>query len=347
MEDHSNISINLEEINKINNFNNIIKINNNNKKIDVYLNNKNNFTKQCNYTICLKLISSIIPDINEFDENKEKCICNNSLQNNEKYFIEEELISNVLLDTSLDSKIQLFQLLLKIKKLGYPVTGSIVYYYNINYFDRVLVGSDPVEKSVYIPVKEGEIIQLECKCFIEECFYNYINNNLNCKNKSINNKDMSFENNNSQLSDIDNNRVIFKNKKYLNNLKEIDSNKNNNINLSTKSIDSNYSLNNYIKNKSKKQGKRTKERKIGFIIEKVNAWRKLYNGFYNEENIFIKYSLDDAAKILNISKKSLDDYLLQLRLGRKYGFDFNNYRYLRVGALRSYIKNQKESKENS
>ena len=73
----------------------------------------------------------------------------------------------------------------------------------------------------------------------------------------------------------------------------------------------------------KKKEKRTKERKIGFIIEKVNAWRKLYNGFYNENGEHTRYSLDQAAKIINISKKSLDDYLLQLRLGRKYGFDFN------------------------
>ena len=73
----------------------------------------------------------------------------------------------------------------------------------------------------------------------------------------------------------------------------------------------------------KHKEKRTKERKIGFIIEKVNAWRKLYNGFYNENGEHTRYSLDQAAKIINISTKSLADYLLQLRLGRKYGFDFN------------------------
>ena len=69
--------------------------------------------------------------------------------------------------------------------------------------------------------------------------------------------------------------------------------------------------------------RRTKERKIGQVIEKVSTWRRLYNGYYDENKKFIKYSLEDAAKLLNISKKSLDDYLLQLRLGRKFGFDFN------------------------
>ena len=84
--------------------------------------------------------------------------------------------------------------------------------------------------------------------------------------------------------------------------------------------------------------KRTKERKIGYIIEKVNSWRKLYNGFYDINNKFTKYSLEDAAKIIGISKKSLDDYLLQLRLGRKFGFDFNSKRNERVGILRTFVK---------
>jgi hypothetical protein len=88
----------------------------------------------------------------------------------------------------------------------------------------------------------------------------------------------------------------------------------------------------------KKKTKRTKERKIGYIIEKVNTWRKLYNGFYDEYGKFTKYSLDEAAKIIGISKKSLDDYLLQLRMGRKYGFDFNSNKHNKVGVLRSFVK---------
>ncbi|MFM7852716.1 MAG: hypothetical protein ACKO96_12580 [Flammeovirgaceae bacterium] len=36
----------------------------------------------------------------------------------------------------------------------------------------------------------------------------------------------------------------------------------------------------------------------------------------------IRFSLEDAAQKVGVSKKSLDDYLLQLRFGKKYGFDF-------------------------
>lgn len=36
-----------------------------------------------------------------------------------------------------------------------------------------------------------------------------------------------------------------------------------------------------------------------------------------------RLSLEDAALKVGISKKSLDDYLLQIRFGRRYGFNFN------------------------
>ena len=100
------------------------------------------------------------------------------------------------------------------------------------------------------------------------------------------------------------------------------------------------------KDSDKQKSKRTKERKIGYIIEKVNTWRKYYNGFYDEEGKFTKYSLDEAAKLIGISKKSLDDYLLQLRLGRKYGFDFNANKNSKVGVLRSFVKQHRCMKED-
>lgn len=36
--------------------------------------------------------------------------------------------------------------------------------------------------------------------------------------------------------------------------------------------------------------------------------------------------LEKAANEVGISKKTLDDYLLQIRCGKKYGFDFNKYK---------------------
>ena len=82
-------------------------------------------------------------------------------------------------------------------------------------------------------------------------------------------------------------------------------------------------------------------------MEKVNAWRRLYNGFYNENGEYTRYSLDQAAKMVGISKKSLDDYLLQLRLGRKYGFNFNQNKTKKVGILRAFVKRHRAMNQNS
>jgi hypothetical protein len=74
--------------------------------------------------------------------------------------------------------------------------------------------------------------------------------------------------------------------------------------------------------KNKKHCTRTKERTIQDIIEKVSLWRKLYNGVQDNDGNLLRYSLEDAAMKVGVSKKSLDDYLLQLRFGKKFGFDF-------------------------
>ena len=65
---------------------------------------------------------------------------------------------------------------------------------------------------------------------------------------------------------------------------------------------------------------------------------------YRDGNL-VRYSLEDAAAKVSVSKKSLDDYLLQLRFGKKYGFDFQKHRNEKVGVLRTYVKEQK--KKNS
>ena len=63
-----------------------------------------------------------------------------------------------------------------------------------------------------------------------------------------------------------------------------------------------------------KGSRRTKERKIGEVILAVKKWRELYTiGERMSDTGFRPLSLEDAAKKVNISKKSLDDYFLQLK----------------------------------
>jgi len=47
-----------------------------------------------------------------------------------------------------------------------------------------------------------------------------------------------------------------------------------------------------------------------------------------------------------VSKKSLDDYLLQLRFGKKFGFDFQKHKDDKVGVLRSYVKTEKNKQKS-
>lgn len=56
------------------------------------------------------------------------------------------------------------------------------------------------------------------------------------------------------------------------------------------------------------------ERGIGQVIKAVKIWRELHDSK--------RCNLTNAAKVVGISKKSLDDYFLVLRVGEILGFDF-------------------------
>ncbi len=78
--------------------------------------------------------------------------------------------------------------------------------------------------------------------------------------------------------------------------------------------------------------KRIKERDIEFVREKVTEWRKIHEESNNKMN------LDQAAKMVEISRKTLDDYSLQLRRADEMGFDFKQNKGEKMGVLRKYVK---------
>ena len=97
-----------------------------------------------------------------------------------------------------------------------------------------------------------------------------------------------------------------------------------------------------IKNKvPSNNGKPVKDRKISEIIRKVTKWRKLYTGTAMPDGRVVKYSSKEAANMIGIAKKTLDDYLLQMRIGMKYGFDFNYHNDDKIGVLRAFVKEKK------
>ena len=63
---------------------------------------------------------------------------------------------------------------------------------------------------------------------------------------------------------------------------------------------------------SESKGRRSKERKIWKVLEKVALWRKLFTGI-RIPGSNVDMSLQNAARQVGLSKKTLDDYLTQIR----------------------------------
>ena len=82
----------------------------------------------------------------------------------------------------------------------------------------------------------------------------------------------------------------------------------------------------------------SRKRKLKNIIKLVYKSRKLFNGFINEEGIFVKYSLEKAASIVGIPVKTLQDYLRLIRFAREAHFDFNKNKDKTISFLRKYLK---------
>ena len=54
--------------------------------------------------------------------------------------------------------------------------------------------------------------------------------------------------------------------------------------------------------------KRVKERTIKEVCEKIVLWRNYFmNGYHTREGL-VKVNLDKSAKLVGLSRKSLDDY---------------------------------------
>ena len=96
--------------------------------------------------------------------------------------------------------------------------------------------------------------------------------------------------------------------------------------------------------KNKELNKRT--RTIGEVVKIVYAQRKFFNGYYNDEGENIKFNLDAASKKVNIKRKTLDDYLKQLRKGREKGFDFNKNKNKPISNLRRFNEENKNKNVN-
>ena len=297
----------------------------------------------------------------EKDKDKEK----NDIQENENIYIEKEIIPSIkipIIKEALDQKIinqlnniessdkfyiKLNDLTKSLQKLGFPLSGSMINIY-INYANNyIFFGTEPLDNKTvlysYMLEPNKDVIKMKIINYIQKRMLDgYSNSIINTYfRKPIQKKLPSLELKTKIFTPSNTNLDYF--------AEASDSNE------SSSSLSISYDKDDFDdtpinKNNEKKikdnfgkmSDSKKRERKIGYIIEKVYAWRKLYNGFKDDKNNFIKYSLDRAAEKIDVSKKSLDDYLLQIRLGRKYGFDFDKNKYKKIGALRDYVKEIKK-----
>ena len=89
------------------------------------------------------------------------------------------------------------------------------------------------------------------------------------------------------------------------------------------------------------------ERKIANVLKKVVHWRGVFlHGMYRKdpktgEIVHETYDLEEAAEQIDSSKKTLDDYLLNVRFALKFGFDFFRMQNESIGYLRNYVNSER------
>ena len=331
-----------------------------------------------NFTIELLIHTKVMDNREEI----KKCICHNylfldsqekggnigqniDLNEYDNIYIEKEIIPSIEVPISrefnnnqlsrlnnLESQdifcIKLKDLTKALQKLGFPLSGSMVNIF-VNYTNNyVFFGTEPLDDTKilysYMLEPNKEVIKMKIINYIQKRMLDgYSNSIINTYFRK-------------PISKIKHNLEITKFftpsmtnlEYYAEESGDVESSSSlSSISYENKDESYDIPINKNNVDNQKKFGKLTdshkRERKIGYIIEKVYAWRKLYNGFKDENDNYNRYSLDKAAELVGVSKKSLDDYLLQIRLGRKYGFNFNENKYKKIGVLREWVKKVKET----
>ena len=103
-------------------------------------------------------------------------------------------------------------------------------------------------------------------------------------------------------------------------------------------------------NQEKKNPSKTftsRKRKIKEIIKLLYNQRCCHSkGFINNEGKFVKYKLEEAAKNLGESPRTLNYYLKAIHKGRKTYFDFNKNKNSKISFLIKYNKINSSSNKN-
>ena len=68
----------------------------------------------------------------------------------------------------------------------------------------------------------------------------------------------------------------------------------------------------------------------------VKLWREMYD----KADKYGKrlYTLEEAAKKIGISKKTLDDYFNHIQIAHQFKFNFEKFHESKIGILRKFVK---------
>ena len=86
----------------------------------------------------------------------------------------------------------------------------------------------------------------------------------------------------------------------------------------------------------KQKKKKVKERTIKEAIDSVQKWRQVYNE--TDEKGKRIHTLESAAEVVGVAKKTLDDYYANIRVAESYGFDFQTNMNQKIGVLRKFVR---------
>lgn len=318
---------------------------------------KNQFETSEKQITYINIQLEIITEILSKKESKTRCICHNhikDLENKNNVYIEKEMIPKleIMCIKQPESKffINLQCLSNKLKELGFPLEGSNLSIFHPFFNVYVPFGIEPFDKNVFV---DNDYIYNN---FIQIKIVNFIESSLIEKSyKENENKKLIENDNKNYINNLRNNELISidEEDEYYDKLdisEEYESEEEEELNMVKEEIEEKNNINSSINNSTiistdinqssnnnKKSMSRRRERRIEYIIEKVLLWRKYMNGFHIN-GIFEKYDSKKAAKIVGVSKKSLDDYTKLIRTGRKLNYNFNKNRNKRISHLKSFIK---------
>jgi hypothetical protein len=163
-------------------------------------------------------------------------------------------------------RLRLHDVVVYLKKQGYPLENTFVSFYSAVFSAFINCNVDPVSKKLWLTEDDLELFDDVLSLRLK--FQRSVNKQYNIDVDSDENEDLE--------QSVDSLGKSCKGRRASSRM---------NDNLAAKGSE----------NTSEHKLPRTKERTVGYIIDKVSQWRRLYNGTYDQNFNHQRMSLEDAA----------------------------------------------------